>query len=192
MTSYARDEKLILDRSSLKGAVRQQNGVGLEKLNWIRELVLAEKQMEDAGVVDFTAGFDPQQQLEEATLEYLADLKAAFLEAASAFNQLKGSHLGQLKIYGISKTRADFMLFRNGHKLIFSMRQPGQIMVSYNTMGSNFLPGQTAAPDQARYDLIAAHWRAFGELRWMYNDQDVNMDYLVRFYTSRFVRESAK
>ena len=90
----------------------------MEKLNWIKELVLAEKQMEDAGMVDMEAGFDPSSQVEESTVEFITDLKASFVEAASAFNQLKGSTLGQIRIYGISKTKADFMLFRNGYKQI--------------------------------------------------------------------------
>lgn len=165
-------------------------GGSLEKLNWIRELVVAEQQMEDAGVVDMSAGFDPNRQLEEATLEFLNDLKAAFVEAASAFNSLKGSTLGQIRIYGISKTKADFMLFRNGYKLIFSMKQPGQVLVSHSTAGAHYLPGQTATP--ANEDYLQAAWGAFGQLIWTYNQLQISLDHLVRFYMSRFVKDSAK
>lgn len=166
----------------------------MEKLNWIKELVQAERQMEEAGVVDMEAGFDPNRQVEEATLDFITDLKAAFVEAAAAFNQMKGSTLGQIRIYGISKTKADFMLFRNGYKLIFSMRQPGTIVVSYSTAVAQYIPGQTPAmpEDTKPADMLRATWGAFGQLIWTYNDHSINVDYLVRYYMSRFVKDSAR
>jgi hypothetical protein len=30
-----------------------------DRLNWIKDLVRAEQQMEESGVVDYTSGFDP-------------------------------------------------------------------------------------------------------------------------------------
>lgn len=166
----------------------------LEKLSWIKELVLAEQQMEEAGVVDMEAGFDPARQVEEATLEFIQDLKTGFVEAASAFNQLKGSTLGHIRIYGISKTKADFMLFRNGYKLIFSMRQPGTISVTYSNAGANYVPGQQAgkAEDGKGQDQLRASWGAFGQLIWTYNDHEINLNYLIRYYMSRFVKDSAR
>lgn len=164
----------------------------MEKLNWIKELVLAEQQMEEAGVVDMDAGFDPSRQLEDATIEFINDLKAGFVEAASAFNQLKGSTHGQLRIYGISKTKADFMLFRNGYKLIFSLRQPGTISVAYSNAGANYVPGTGVQEDNNPKDHLRAAWGAFGELVWTYNDHTINLDYLIRYYMSRFVKDSAR
>jgi hypothetical protein len=150
--------------------------------------------MEEAGVVDMEAGFDPNRQLEEATLEFINDLKAAFVEAASAFNQLKGSTLGHLRIYGISKTKADFMLFRNGYKLIFSLRQAGTITIAYSSVGAHYIPGTVgASADEGKpSDVLRATWGAFGQLVWTYNDHIINIDYLVRYYMSRFVKDSAR
>ena len=164
----------------------------MEKLTWIKELVLAEQQMEEAGVVDMEAGFDPARQVEEATYEFINDLKAGFVEASAAFNQLKGSTLGHIRIYGISKTKADFMLFRNGYKLIFSMRQPGLISVSYSSAVANYVPGQTKPDERVGSDSLRASWGAFGQLIWTYNDHEINMDYLIRYYMSRFVKDSAR
>ena len=165
----------------------------MEKLTWIKELVLAEQQMEEAGVVDMDAGFDPNRQLEEATVDFINDLKAGFVEAAGAFNQLKGATHGHLRIYGISKTQADFMLFRNGYKLIFSMRQPGLISVSYSNAGANYVPGANTQDDSnSPKDLLRATWGAFGELVWTYNEHAINLNYLIRYYMSRFVKASAR
>ncbi|HMN67777.1 MAG TPA: hypothetical protein PKC28_04485 [Bdellovibrionales bacterium] len=161
-------------------------------MNWIKELVLAEQQMEEAGVVDMEAGFDPVRQVEEATLDFIADLKTSFVETSGAFNQLKGSTHGNIRIYGISKTKADFMLFRNGYKLIFSMRQPGLISVSHSSAGAHYIPGQTKPEEGPSQDLLKASWGAFGQLIWTYNDHEIKIDYLVRYYMSRFVKDSAR
>lgn len=178
--------RILFSRRSAKGGL-------LEKLSWIKELVLAEQQMEEAGVVDMDAGFDPTRQVEEATLDFITDMKTGFVEASSAFNSLKGSTLGHIRIYGISKTRADFMLFRNGYKLIFSMRQPGLITVSHSAAGATYVPGQMKTdPTGGAQDMLRASWGAFGQLIWTYNEQEINLDYLIRYYMSRFVKDSAR
>lgn len=163
----------------------------MDKLRWIKELVTAEQQMEEAGVVDMSAGFDPGRQLEDATADFLNDLKLSFVEAASAFNQLKGSTLGHIRIYGIAKTKSDFMLFRNGSKLIFSMRHAGLVTISYSAASVNYVPGANRVEESAQ-DVLKAEWGAFGQLRWTYNEREIQMDYLIRYYMSRFVRDSAK
>lgn len=170
-------------------------GIMMNRIKWIKDLVIAEQHMEETGMVDFTAGFDPESSLEEQTIEYLRDLKTAFIETASAFNELKGSGLGTLKIYGISKTKADFMLFRNGFKLIFSMSRPGAVSIRFNHIGAAFIPGVTQDPQEIKppdEDWLKAKWGAFGDLVWTYKEQEVKLDYMVRYYITRFVRESAK
>lgn len=168
----------------------------MEKLAWIKDLVRAEQKMEESGVVDFSAGFDPQQLLVSESIDFLNILKNAFIEAASSFNQLKGSSVGRIKIYGISNTHADFMLFRNGFKLIFSLKEPGVIGIRFHYVGATFVQvpaasdnGQKTPTDE---DLLFARWGAFGDLVWTYQEQPVKIDFLVRYYMTRFIRESAK
>lgn len=166
----------------------------MNNLDWIKELVLAEQQMEDSGVINLSA-VDPEAHLEEQTLEFMRDIKASFVEAAATFNQLKGSALGTLKIYGISNTKADFMLFRNGYKLIFSLRRAGEIEIYNSLLTSNFLAASSSPemePKTGERDTLRAHWGAFGELQWHHKNLPVKLDFLVRHYFSRFIRESAK
>jgi hypothetical protein len=164
----------------------------MNSLDWIKDLVLAEQQMEDSGLVNLSS-VDPEAQLEEQTLEFLRDIKTAFIEASATFNQLKGSAHGTLKIYGISNTKADFMLFRNGYKLIFSMKRPGEIEVYNSIMTTHFLStGPDSESRPADRDLIHATWGAYGELQWHNKGLGVKLDFLVRHYISTFTRESAK
>jgi hypothetical protein len=168
----------------------------MDKLSWIKDLVRAEQKMEESGVVDFNMGFDPQQLLFTESIGFLNNLKTAFVDAASSFNQLKGSTVGRIKIYGISNTHADFMLFRNGFKLIFGLREPGVIAVRFHFVGAGFVQVPSASDDGQKApsedDLLVARWGAFGDLVWTYQEQAIKSDYLVRYYMTRFIRESAK
>ena len=169
----------------------------MDKLAWIKDLVRAEQKMEESGVVDFGVGFDPQQILMSESIGFLNALKTAFVEAASSFNQLKGSSVGRVKIYGISNTHADFMLFRNGFKLIFSLKEPGVIGIRFHFVGAGFVQVPAASDNGTKVptgeeDALIARWGAFGDLVWTYQDQTVKPEYLIRYYMTRFIRESAK
>jgi hypothetical protein len=127
----------------------------------------------------------------------MESMKNGFIEAASAFNQLKGSAVGRIKIYGVSNTQADFMLFRNGFKLIFNMREPGVIGIRFHYVGAGFAQMPAASDNGAKVpaaeeDVLVARWGAFGDLGWTYKEQPVRLDYLIRYYTTRFIKESAK
>jgi hypothetical protein len=169
----------------------------MDKLTWIKELVRAEQKMEESGVVDFNVGFDPQQILVAESVGFLNTLKTAFVDSAASFNQLKGSSVGRIKIYGISNTHADFMLFRNGFKLIFALKEPGMIGIRFHFVGSGLMQvPANAVGDNPKLpteeDMLTARWGAFGDLVWTYQEQSVKVDYLVRYYMTRFIRESAK
>ncbi len=164
----------------------------MDKLSWIKDLVRAEQQMEESGMVDFSVGFDPDKHLFSETIHFLEDLKSIFVECATSFNQMKGTNLGRVKIYGISNTHADFMLFRNGFKLIFSMKEPGVLGIRYQYAGSNFVSQQSQQETTEEEDFLYAKWGPFGDLEWTYQDQSIKEDYLVRYYLTRFIRESSK
>ncbi|PIT99955.1 MAG: hypothetical protein COT74_07500 [Bdellovibrionales bacterium CG10_big_fil_rev_8_21_14_0_10_45_34] len=165
-------------------------------VEWIRELVQAEQQMEESGVVDIDSGMDPNHLLVHETLRFLKELKSELLDSSSVFNQIRGAALGGIKVYSIARTDADFMLFRNGTKLIFSARAPGQISIRIQsgTGASQPLPtlGMRDGPDRDSEDLIQAQWGAFGEVVWTYQNLVVSTPYLVRYYMTRFIKESSK
>lgn len=163
----------------------------MNQMDWIKNLVLSEQQMEESGIVDLSA-VSTDALLEEQTLDFLRDIKAAMVESVATFNQLKGSSVGTLKIYGIANTKADFMLFRNGYKLIFSMRRPGEIEVYNSLINAHFLNTPETENKESDRDSLRAHWGAFGELQWHFKNLPVKIDFLIRHYMTRFARESAK
>lgn len=186
--------------SASSASASGSQGLRSDRLGWIKELVRAEQRMEESGVIEFGPAFDPAQILVGESVAFMNELKVVFVDAASAFNQLKGSSLGRVKIYGIANTHADFMLFRNGFKLIFSLKEPGAVSVRFHYVGAGFQPagasmapgGGAVASHVGEEDLLIARWGAFGDLNWTYQEQAIKTDYLVRYYLTRFVRESAK
>lgn len=170
----------------------------MDKISWIKDLVRAEQEMEESGMIDFSAGFNPQKLLAEESLHFLNDLKVAFVDSVTTFNQLKGSPLGRIKVYGISNTEADFMLFRNGFKLIFGLKKPGTISIRFHYVGANMMPNamtankETSPEMEQGEEMLIAKWGPFGDLVWTYNEQPLKIDFLVRYYISRFIKESAK
>lgn len=161
----------------------------MDKMSWIQDLVRAEQQMEESGMIEITTGFEPEKHLHDETLLFLTKLKRDFVDATTAFNQMKGSPLGRIKVYSISQTQADFMLFRNGFKLIFAMKQPGTISMQFNRAQGINPAFQNSNTDE---EYLMAKWGPFGDLVWTYNNQPIKADYLVKYYTTRFVHESAK
>ena len=168
-----------------------------DRIGWIRDLVKAEDQMEESGLVDMGTGPDSEKTLVQETLSYLLQLKNEFVESATAFNDLKTSPLGRIKIYGVAKTHADFMLFRNGFKMIFSLKGPGQISIRFNFLGPNYIPAQVpslantavAAMDE---HIIEAKIGPFSELIWSFQDQPVKLAAIVKHHLTLFIKESAK
>ncbi len=168
-----------------------------DRIGWIRDLVSAEEQMEESGIVDMGTGTSLEKTLVQETLNYLQLLKTEFIEAATAFNELKASPLGRIKIYGIAKTHADFMLFRNGFKMIFSLRAPGQVSIRFNFIGPNYMPSQipsvsnTAAPMMDEH-VIEAKIGPFSDLTWSFEGHVVNLQNVVKHHLTLFIKESAK
>lgn len=170
-----------------------------EKMEWLKSLVDSEQQMEESGIVDMQAGFDPDKLLVNETIQFLLQIKTEFVEASSVFNELKVSAIGRVKIYGIAKTHADFMLFRNGFKMIFSMKAPGQISIRFNFIGNNFITQSTTQTELGVQNstimdeqLLEAKWGPFGEIFWTYETHPFQLKYMVRYYMSHFLKESAK
>ena len=169
-----------------------------ERLNWIKDLVKSEERMEETGVVDMSIGFDNEKIMAHETLVFLQNLKDEMIESANAFNELKSSPLGRIKIYGIAKTQADFMLFRNGYKMIFAMKSPGVISIRFNFLGPNqYLPTTTPSVNQAASNLMEEHLiiakrGPFKEMQWTFLDEKVEFAAMVRYHITLFVRESAK
>ncbi len=166
-----------------------------ENKTWIRELVAADEQIEKSVMIDMNLGLDTQRIMVNETIAFLLRLKTDFAESAANFNELKASALGRIKIYGIAKTHADFMLFRNGYKMIFSIKNAGLIGIRFHYVGNMAIPQPQQKENVTivmEEQLLEAKWGAFEEVLWTYKGQSFKPEYLVRHYMTAFVKESAR
>lgn len=165
----------------------------METSNWIKELVHSEQQMEESGIIDVSTNLDPEVILTQESIQFLLKIKTELVDAINVFNELKPSPLGRVKIYGIAKTHADFMLFRNGFKMIFSLKAPGVISVALNFVGANYVTSITENANQnIEEQLIEAKWGPFYEVVWTFNGQAFKLENMIRYYLSLFIKDSAK
>lgn len=158
----------------------------MSKIDWIKDLVYTETH----GVKNTEWGSDDdyQQELQITTTSFLRQIKESFIDYISSFNQLRGLSTGGVKIYGIANTISDFMLFRNGYKLIFSSNIPGEIRIKFTHHNTNL---SISGEDQDLSDTtLSARYGAFGEIIWTHKEQFVKLDYLAKYYLTLFTKKS--
>lgn len=149
---------------------------------WIKDLIRGDQA--DQQMSPETGGED---ELKELTVEFMKQLRVAFTTYAALFNQMKGPG-AHLRIYGLSGSSTDFMLFRGSYKMVFSVREPGLVSVQIQYLSED--TGRFKSLPDYPMDFIQGKWGAFKELKWTYNEQVVKMDHLIRYYMSRFVKVS--
>ena len=175
----------------------QNERINTDRIGWIKDLVRAEENMDENGIVEIAEVSDQDRFILLETLNYLNQMKAEFIEAANNFNELKTSAIGRIKVYGIAKTPADFMLFRNRYKMIFSIKEPGQISIRFNFIGPSFISSQIPTAQSSTAPVMEEHViesqpMAFGDCQWTFRGQPVRMAALVKFHLTLFVKESTK
>jgi len=163
---------------------------------WIRELVAADEQIEKSVMIDMNLGLDTQRILVNESIQFLLKLKNEFAECAAGFNELKPSVLGRIKIYGIAKTHSDFMIFRNGYKMIFSIKAAGVISIRFHFVGNMAIPQPNGSNEKVTIvmdeQLLEAKWGAFEEVLWTFKTQSFQIPFLVRHYLTMFIKDSSR
>jgi hypothetical protein len=157
-------------------------------LPWASELALEERKMDRMGVVDFSNSFKKQDLLKRLTREFMRKLRETFQKEIEVFNSSRQSASHAVHLYRVSNTEEDFMLFRNGVKLVVSGERSGRVVLAFNQfLGQIFTPSQ----QQPNFELEAS-WGAFDQLHWNYRTERVSIPDVVRFFLGEFVRQSYK
>ncbi len=102
-------------------------------LQWLEELAEAELTMEQTGKMDAFGHMNEEKILKDHTIGFLNLLRTLFQNYATHFNQYRKDSRQTIKVYGISGTEADFLVFRNSLKLVVTYSKPGQQEVSCHT-----------------------------------------------------------
>lgn len=170
-------------------------GAGLST-TWIESLALDELNMEESGVITFNEHLNPHFHLEESSLQFVDKLRDHFEHYITKFNEYRGQRdQGPLiKVFKISNTINDFMLFRNSLKLIIARKANDLVSIGFlSNAGGLFsarLNMDTPAINMAHE--IKAHLGPFNKITWRFNGEVVDVDTLVRHYLTEFIKHSAR
>ncbi|MGK5085459.1 hypothetical protein WDW37_19395 [Bdellovibrionota bacterium FG-1] len=165
---------------------------------WIHELARAEVHPDAERLLQLGRGFDPQQLVEEDTIDFLADLRECFNEYARIFNGFaeSGTKFQEIKVYSVAQTAADFMIFRNQVKLVVTNSAHGVIQIAFtqHLRGTIGVDGQAVAGGGAQangaaqtQDLLA-QVGPFRDVYWTFQGEKVTPDQVAKFYFSEFAR----
>ena len=162
---------------------------------WIEELALDELNMDESGVINFNEHLNPGHFLEESSIEFMNLLRDKFEFYVSRFNEYRGPNQSesQIKIFKISNTVNDFMLYRNSLRLIFNRRTNDLISIGFLSSNGELLPARLNIHNvQQTTHEIKAHIGPFNNISWRFHGEIVNLDALVKHYLSEFIRNSAR
>lgn len=184
------DTDLTLRRKEVAAGTGSESRI-VSRGDWIKRLVRNEVDLIQTGSGDLVSHQDHRRVVEEATVEFLAILREEFVSCLDLFNSYRGGgHLpNAVKVFNVSNTQADFIIFRNNMKLVVSNPALGVVNLSFISRANGFKPTQIKTKREG-YDLIAQLF-PFNELAWTYHGERVNVDALVRFMFTEFVKSSA-
>lgn len=169
----------------------------LQEINtrWVEELALEELNMDESGIINFHKHLNPQHLLEESSICFMNSLRDSFELYVSKFNELRGHNQSdsKIKIFKISNTVNDFMLYRNSLRLIFNRRANDLISIGFLSSNGELLPARLNINiiEQTTHE-IKAHVGPFNNISWRFHGEVVQVDALVRHYLSEFIRNSAR
>ena len=107
---------------------------------WIENLAIEEVNMAETGIVDLHEHLNPVHFLEESSIDFMNELRDRVEFLISRFNGYRGHQSNNhIKIFKISNTVNDFMLFRNSLRLIFARKTNDLINIAFITNGKDLL-----------------------------------------------------
>lgn len=167
-------------------------------LDWVHEIAKNELNPESLNIFNSVNQFDPRQIIEESTIDFLEHLRELFQAYANVFNSYSQNNqkFSELKIYGISNSPANFMLFRNNVKLVFSNSAHGIINATFTTHNRQDVilnGGAPSAPETSfqkqAHDMIA-QLGPFLDVVWTYQGEKINANRLVKYFFIEFIKAS--
>ena len=163
---------------------------------WVESLALEEINMENSGVINFNEHLNPHRMLEESSIELMEELREKFEIYLTKFNELRCKHnqANSIRIFKISNTINDFMLYRNTLKLVVARKSHDTISIGFISNTGGLYSARTNTMDSAVNNIheLRAHVGAFSDISWRFQGELVNIDSLVRHYLTEFIKHSAK
>ena len=165
--------------------------------SWIETLAQDEINMEESGVINFSEHLDPMHMLEKSSVEFMEDLKEKFEIYTAKFNEFRTYSTDKsrsIKMFKISNTVNDFMLFRNSLKLVVARKSPDVISIGFLSNSGGLFAARLnyEANSTSKIHEIKANIGPFNNIHWKFQGENVEIDSLVRHYLTEFIKHSAR
>lgn len=163
------------------------------KDNWIKELAMNDQTHDEGALASNSEIADPRNYKRELfqyeSYSFLNSLRGIFDRYARLFNQYRNNQLNKVKLFGIANSKADFMLFRNGVKLVFTFVSEGKISCHYIFAPSLGQASQNALDSGITLEMTSG---PFNSVMWTYQGHKVDSKSFVRYCMTDFIRNSAR
>lgn len=172
-----------------------ENYIEYKSTKWIENLALQELNMEESGVIHFNEHLNPNVALEESSIELMDRLRELFDIYVTKFNEFRGNNLSTsaIKIFKISNTVNDFMLFRNSLKLVVARRSVDCISIGFLSNANGVFAARTTGFSiDSKIHEIKAHVGPFNNIKWQFQGETVELEALVKHYLTEFIKHSAR
>lgn len=149
--------------------------------------------MDESGIVNFNDHIDTALNLEDSSIEMMDQLREHFEIFVTKFNDLRNDTDKTIKLFKISNTINDFLLFRNSLKLVISRSSNETITIGFMNNSGNFFSTRNSDGQSVPqiYHELKAMVGAFNNIKWTYQGDPVEINSLVKFYLSEFIKQSA-
>lgn len=167
-----------------------------QNLKWIENLALEEISMEESGIVHLNDHLSPDYFLEESSIRFMDQVRELCDIYVSRFNEYRShmQHNAQIKVFKISNTVNDFMLFRNSLRLVFSRKALDLVTIGFLTAdGKLYAPRINGRSEITQgHHEINAHVGPYNKVTWRFAGEEVTIEAMVKHYMTEFIRSSTR
>lgn len=163
---------------------------------WVENLAMDEINMDESGVIDLHEHLNPIHFLEESSINLMNELRDLTEYYVGKFNEYRGQQpSSHIKIFKISNTVNDFMLFRNSLRLIFARKSNDIINIGFISNGKELVAPRLTIDDQigsmAMHE-IKAHIGPFHNISWHFQGETFDTKIMIKHYLTEFIKQSAR
>ncbi|MEX0798903.1 MAG: hypothetical protein WD025_05640 [Bacteriovoracaceae bacterium] len=152
--------------------------------------------MEESGVINFNEHLNPLRLLEESSIDFMENLKEMFEIYTTKFNECRGDrdNTRAIKMFKISNTINDFMLYRSSLKLVVARRSEDVITIGFLSNSGGAFAARVKYEESSARSIheIKAHVGPFNNIIWKFQGENVDMEALVKHYLTEFIKHSAR
>jgi hypothetical protein len=158
---------------------------------WLSQLIREEVHADSTGIINVPNEQTELELLDTSSIELMEILKNELEFLINTFNQERAVNHPEkaIKFFKIANTVNDFMIYRKSLKMIFTRRAVDLITIQINRGQLNSIDLNQTVPENNYWELNAKVGR-FNQVEWFHFDEKFQVQYLVPYLLTIFIRSS--